>query len=98
MRKRGLLFVVLFLSITTYAQETIEAKTILKAIKDGKNIKYTNKTIVGVLDFTFMEEASKKIQKRRKAGGTRVITAIIQSIKKLKLLYLLKTVHSMMMF
>lgn len=84
MRKRGLLLVVLFLSITTYAQETIEAKTILKAIKDGKTIKYTNKTIVGVLDFTFMEEASKKNTKKKKSWwnkGNSNYNTINQKIK-----------------
>ena len=65
MKKRIQLLIVIFLSIATYGQKTIEAETILKDIKEGKTINYTNKTIVGVLDFTFMEKASKKNTKKK---------------------------------
>ena len=63
------IFLTLFifcLSLVTTAQKRINAQEILKAAKSGKTISYKNATIVGVLDFTFMDEALDKLPKRKK--------------------------------
>ena len=62
MKNKKLLFVItLFLiSTITIAQKKIEASNIIKDIKAGKSISLHNATIIGVLDFTFMNEALKK--------------------------------------
>lgn len=57
--------VLLFACIQLQAQKKIHASDIMHDIKNGKNIVYKNATIVGVLDFTFMEEALTKLPKRR---------------------------------
>lgn len=49
-----------------FAQKTVEASDIMKDIKAGNTISYTNTTIVGVLDFTFMEEALEKLPNKKK--------------------------------
>lgn len=56
----------LFLSITTFAQKTIEASDIMKDIKSGKSISYQNSIITGTLDFTYMDEAMEKLPSKRK--------------------------------
>lgn len=38
------------------AQQMVSAKTIMTDIKNGQEISYENSTIVGVLDFTFLED------------------------------------------
>ncbi|MGJ8745658.1 pentapeptide repeat-containing protein [Polaribacter sp.] len=53
-------------STITFSQKNIDASTILKAIKNGKPISYQNVTVVGTLDFTFMEEAMKKLPSKKK--------------------------------
>lgn len=60
--------VALFLitSVTKAQQRTIEASDILKDIKNGKSISYENVRIVGVLDFTYMDEAMEKLPKKKK--------------------------------
>jgi len=55
-----------FASILTYSQKTIEASAIMKDLKAGKTISYKNATIIGVLDFTFMEEAQEKLPRKKK--------------------------------
>lgn len=57
----------LFLSINFFAQKTVEASDIMKDIKAGKSISYQNAKIVGTLDFTFMDEASEKLPKKKKS-------------------------------
>ena len=39
----------------------------MRDIKKGKNITYKNATIVGVLDFTFMDEQLDKLPKKRRS-------------------------------
>jgi hypothetical protein len=56
-------------SLICYSQNTIEAKDIMIALKDGKAISYQNKIIVGTLDFTFMEDALKKLPKKKKRNS-----------------------------
>lgn len=63
-----LLALSLFISSISFAQKTIEASDILKDIKNGKNISIKNATIVGVLDFTFMDEAMQKLPKKKKSS------------------------------
>ena len=57
----------LFLSMTFFAQKTVEASDIMKDIKAGKSISYQNAKIVGTLDFTFMDDASAKLPKKKKS-------------------------------
>ncbi len=61
-----LAFSVLFASVTSFAQKTVEASDIMRDIKAGKTISIQNATIVGVLDFTYMDEALEKLPKRKK--------------------------------
>lgn len=58
----------LLLLITSYSfgQSTVNASKIMEDIKAGKDISYNNATIVGVLDFTFMDDAMEKLPKKRK--------------------------------
>jgi hypothetical protein len=50
----------------TFAQQKVEASHIMKEIKEGKSISYQDATIVGVLDFTFMDEAIDKLPNKKK--------------------------------
>lgn len=61
-----LAFCLFLVSSITFAEKTIEASEIMKDIKAGKSISIKNATIVGVLDFTFMDDAFGKLPKRRK--------------------------------
>ena len=61
-----LAFSLFLISTVALAQKKIEASSILKDIKAGKSITIKNATIVGVLDFTFMDEAIEKLPKRKK--------------------------------
>ena len=56
----------LIFATITFSQKQIEASDIMKDIKNGKSISYKNATIVGVLDFTYMDEALEKQPKRKK--------------------------------
>ena len=67
MKNKITVFALLFLASTfSFAQKNIEASDIMKDIKEGKNISYQNVTIVGTLDFTFMDEALEKLPSKRK--------------------------------
>jgi hypothetical protein len=55
----------LLISTFSFAQKNIEASSIIKEIKEGTPISYKDITIIGVLDFTFMEEAIDKTQKKK---------------------------------
>ena len=68
MKYKITLFTALFLSISLFAQKKIEASDILKDIKNGKSINYQNATIVGTLDFTYMDEAMEKLPSKRKSS------------------------------
>lgn len=69
MKIKFTLLTIIFSSISLNAQNKIEASSIMEDIKAGKNINYSNKTIVGVLDFTYMEDAMKKLPKKRKKNS-----------------------------
>ncbi|EAQ41725.1 pentapeptide repeat-containing protein [Polaribacter sp. MED152] len=69
MKIKFTLLTILFLSLSLTAQNKIDAATIMEDIANGKDINYTNKTIVGTLDFTYMEEALKKLPKRKKKNS-----------------------------
>jgi hypothetical protein len=56
----------LFLSFSFLAQKKIEASNIMKNIKAGKSISYKNATIVGTLDFTFMDNAMEKLPAKKR--------------------------------
>ena len=60
------LVICLFLAISVTAQRKINASDIMKDIKSGKDITYKNVTIVGDLDFTFMDEQLNKLPKRKR--------------------------------
>lgn len=60
------LMIALFLSVTVSSQKKIDARKIMKDIKNGKDITYNNATIVGTLDFTFMDDALDKLPRRRR--------------------------------
>lgn len=49
-----------------FSQKNIKASDIMKAMKAGKSISYQNATILGVLDFTYMEEALEKLPRKKK--------------------------------
>ena len=48
------------------AQKTVDAKDIMSAIKNGKDVSYENVTITGTLDLTFMDEKAPELPKKRK--------------------------------
>lgn len=57
----------LFLTSTlSFSQKNVEASDIMTAIKTGKTISYKNATIVGVLDFTYIDEALEKLPSKKK--------------------------------
>ncbi|PWG04912.1 pentapeptide repeat-containing protein [Polaribacter aquimarinus] len=66
-KKITLIALSLFLvSTIAFTQKTVKASEIMKDIKASKSISITNSTIVGVLDFTYMDEAMTKLPKRKK--------------------------------
>ena len=64
--KINLFLSLLVISSISFAQKNVEASDIMKDIKAGKQINYNNVTINGVLDFTFMDEAIKKMPAKKK--------------------------------
>ena len=60
----GVAFFVL-VTVAVSAQTRINASDIMDDIKKGKKISYTDATIVGVLDLTFMEEQSENLPKNK---------------------------------
>ena len=50
----------------SFAQKKVEASKIMKDIKAGKSISINNATIVGVLDFTYMDSAIEKLPSKKK--------------------------------
>lgn len=71
MKYKITLLFTLFLSFTFFAQKTIEASDIMADIKKGKSITYQNATIVGTLDFTYMNDALEKLPAKRKSSWWR---------------------------
>ncbi len=49
-----------------FAQTKVDASQIMKDMKDGKSVSYENATIVGDLDFTYMDEKLPDLPKRSK--------------------------------
>ncbi|MCG1036982.1 pentapeptide repeat-containing protein [Polaribacter sargassicola] len=64
-----LTFYLLLVTAFSFSQQKIEASKIIKDIKDGKSIAIKNATIIGVLDFTFMDEALKNNVKTKKSSS-----------------------------
>lgn len=56
----------LLVASITFSQSIIKASKIMKDIKDGKSISIKDATIVGVLDFTYMDEALEKLPSKKK--------------------------------
>lgn len=84
MKHKTTLIICLLLTTTfTFSQKQIEASNIMKTIKEGKSISYQNATIVGVLDFTFMEEAMEKLPAKRKKNSWWNTGSSSNEIKKL---------------
>jgi hypothetical protein len=63
-----LAFTLLLISTVTIAQKKIHASKIMEDIKAGKSISINNATIIGVLDFTYKEEALKKTSHKKKSS------------------------------
>lgn len=63
-----LAFSFLFITTVTLAQKKVKAVDIMKDIKAGKAISFKNATIIGVLDFTYMDEAIKKMPSKKKSS------------------------------
>jgi len=60
------LCICLFITVSITAQTRVNASKIMKDIRNGKDILYNNATIVGVLDFTFMDAQSEKLSKKKR--------------------------------
>ena len=72
----------LFFSFSSIAQQKVNASDIMKDLKSGKSINYENATIVGVLDFTFMDDKLPNLDKKYKwwsGGYSNAITEVIES-------------------
>ena len=63
---KWLIILIACISFTTYAQETVSAETILSAIKNGKSVTYTDVTVSGILDMTFMEDKLSELPRKKK--------------------------------
>ncbi|KGL64061.1 pentapeptide repeat-containing protein [Polaribacter sp. Hel1_85] len=63
-----LAFSLFLISTVAFTQKKVEASNIMKDIKAGKSISIKNATIVGVLDFTYMDDALEKLPRRKKNG------------------------------
>lgn len=57
---------VMCLSFTSFAQKTIQASDIISDVKNGKEIKISNATIKGAIDFTFMDDALPNLPKKKR--------------------------------
>lgn len=79
------LLLLTFLSVfafSAHAQTTVKASDIMEAVKSGKEIKFENVTVTGVLDFTFMDEKLPDLPRRRSwwnNGGDNTVNEIIES-------------------
>ncbi len=61
-----LAILICFIATTGYSQKTVDASDIMRDIKNGRSVSYEDATIVGVLDFTFMEDAMENLPRKRK--------------------------------
>ena len=76
------LLVTLFLTTSIIAQQTVSASDIINDIKSGKTINYTNVTIIGDFDMTYMNEKLPDLPKKRKwykNGGSNSVEEQIES-------------------
>jgi hypothetical protein len=78
-----MLFIVGFCSLQNVnAQQKINASDIMKDLKSGKTIAHKDAIIVGVLDFTFMDDKMPNLDKKYKWWGgsdSNAITEVIES-------------------
>lgn len=77
-----LLTVLSIFAFSAQAQTTVKASDIMEALKKGKEIKYENVTVTGVLDFTFMDEKLPDLPRRRswwKSNGDNTVNELIES-------------------
>lgn len=81
--KLATLTVIFFLTISVSAQKRVQASDIINDIKRGKTISYKNATIVGILDFTFMDDKIDKLPKRRRSwwknNGSNIVKELIKN-------------------
>jgi len=54
-----------FFAFQANAQTKVQASDIMAAMKNGETINYSNVTVTGVLDFTYMDEKSPDLPRRR---------------------------------
>ncbi|OEK06563.1 pentapeptide repeat-containing protein [Roseivirga misakiensis] len=76
------LFMLAIISSSVFAQKTVDASEIMKALKDGKDVSYSDVTITGILDFTFMDEKLEDLPTRRRwwrNGGSNKVEELIES-------------------
>ncbi|WP_053224000.1 pentapeptide repeat-containing protein [Roseivirga seohaensis] len=69
-------------SFNAQAQSTVKASDIMKAMKNGEDIKYSNITVTGTLDFTYMDEKAPDLPRRRswwRNGGDNTVNELIKS-------------------
>ncbi len=82
MKNIVILIALLFSFSAVTAQKTIDARDIMRDVKNGKNIEYSNATIEGILDFTYMNEKLPKLPTRKRwwnNGGSNEVTKQITS-------------------
>jgi hypothetical protein len=60
------LIICFFITVSLTAQNRVNASKIMRDIKNGKEVVYKNATIIGTLDFTFMDEQMAKLPKKKK--------------------------------
>ena len=75
-------FLTAFGAFAASAQQTVSASDIMDAIKKGEDVNYSNVTVTGILDFTFMEEKEGDLPRRRRwwrDGGDNTVNEEIQS-------------------
>lgn len=69
-------------SVAAFAQQTVKASDIMDALKKGEDITYSNVTVTGVLDFTFMDEKLPDLPRRRRwwrDNGDNTVNEMIES-------------------
>ncbi|GHE52158.1 MULTISPECIES: pentapeptide repeat-containing protein [Roseivirga] len=72
----------LLLVVQGNAQTIVKASDIMEALKRGEDVSYSNATIEGVLDFTFMEEKLPELPTKRRwwrDGGDNTVNESIES-------------------
>ncbi len=76
--------VITIFSVDAFGQSgtTVKAEDIMDAMKKGTDITYENVTVTGVLDFTYMDEKSPDLPRRRRwwrDGGDNTVNEVIES-------------------